>query len=106
MGTYFFDYTAINYFYRFILFGIAVASIIILSIEIKKNKSRRGFVYPAILYFISVTCFYFARILNFPENVLIGNLISNVVRTIGEFTIFFMTYILIRYRPEQDNQNG
>jgi hypothetical protein len=88
--------TYVNEIYRYMFLITSFLAFVILFYKARKNNDRRGFVYPALIYFFVVFIFYTGRILRIPDDLLLANLFSNIVRTLGEFTIFFTSYLLLK----------
>ena len=85
------------YRYGFLIFSFV--AIVVLLHEINKNRNRRGYAYFALIYFIFIFVYYFLRLFDIPSDLILANLLSNFIRTLGSIFIFFIAYTLLKDKP-------
>jgi hypothetical protein len=72
------------------IFFVVLSSVAFLFLLYKaiKNKSKRGYLAPALIYFVILFIFYVTRLLNIPSDVYIVNIISNMIHLLACILIF------------------
>jgi hypothetical protein len=81
--------------YRIFFVVLSGSAFIFLLYKAIKNKNKRGYAIPALIYFAILLTFYVTRLFNIPSDVYIANIISNTIHLLASILIFFTPIILI-----------
>ncbi len=85
----------ISELFRFIFLAISFIALIVLSYKMYKNKERYERGVFALIYFGILFAFYLARLVGYPDDVYLANIISNVIHLLASIFIFSIAFMLI-----------